>query len=246
MKHRMLSLVVFASLFSTLYSAEPTRIVGPTKVDAYKLVQLSPDSEQPNVAYVWDIDHEDIADALEQGSKLIFTGPPGTYKVKLRILSLAAGKATVQTFRHTIVIGDNPNPLVPPVPPGPNPPVPPVPPTPSISPIAGDGLRVLLLYDRQKETSYPVGQQDIINGKTVRDYLRTKTAKEGSQSQFFIWPTGADVSAAPKIWQDAYNRPKTATPWVIISNPQKGGGYEGPMPNTVPEMMDLLKKYGGE
>lgn len=102
------------------------KIQGETKVPAYRIVRLSAAGDVDGAALVWDVDREDAADMLEVGGVLLLTGPPGTYKVKLRAFRTRDGKMSAETARATVVIGD-----APPTPPGPGPVPPgPVPPGP--------------------------------------------------------------------------------------------------------------------
>lgn len=101
------------------------KITGELKVSENRLVRLTAAGDVDGAALIWDIDREDQADVEEVGGRLIFAGPPGVYKVKLRAIRSKDGKTTAETARATVVIGS-----APPVPPGPNPPVPPVPPGP--------------------------------------------------------------------------------------------------------------------
>ena len=101
------------------------KITGELKVSENRLVRLAAAGDVDGAALIWDVDREDVADIEEVGGRLIFAGPAGTYKVKLRAIRSKDGKTTAETARATVVIGSGP-----PVPPGPVPPVPPVPPGP--------------------------------------------------------------------------------------------------------------------
>ena len=95
-------------------------IVGPTQIDPYKLVKLSANKDATGAAVLWDLTPEDAADIIDNSDgKLTFTAPPGTYKIKLRLIRLTDGKTTAEVARSTVVIGT------------PTPPAPPTPPTPT-------------------------------------------------------------------------------------------------------------------
>lgn len=108
------------ALFLLLALAVPAwggdlRITGEAKVSPYKLVRLKAENVTgQNPAILWDVYPEDAVDAIEEGGKLSFVAPPGTYKIKLRTI---AGNGVVETARLTVTIGGD-------VPPGPNPPGP--------------------------------------------------------------------------------------------------------------------------
>ena len=128
--------------------------------------------------------------------------------------------------------------------PGP-PPAPPSPPTPS-APIAGDGLRMLIVYDSAHADKLTTGQQTAIYGKSTRDYLNAKTplGADGKTHEWRIWDKDVAVEAEEKVWQDAMKRPHPTLPYLIVSNGKSG--YEGPLPAGVDDAMTILKKYGGE
>lgn len=133
---------------------------------------------------------------------------------------------------------------------------------PDTAPIPGDGLQVLFVFETGTAAKIPPAQQSILYGKTVREYLNAKSplGPDGKTRQWRIWDKDVDASNEQAVWQEALKRanlksaewkpakdgkgPKTALPWVIISNGRTG--YEGPVPETVEEMLKLLKKYGGE
>lgn len=116
-------LVVFIILLWSASVASALSIVGPTQVKPYEGIELYPDTDVAGAATIWDVDREDIAWVREYGPKLVFVGPPGTYKVKLRVIRIGPDGKTinVETARTTVTIGP-----VGPIPPNPPDPVPPV------------------------------------------------------------------------------------------------------------------------
>lgn len=213
------------------------RIVGETKVEPYKLVRLSAEGAD-GAALIWDVTPEESVDVVEFPSKVLFSAPPGTYKVKLRALRTKDGAASFETARATVVIG-TPAPPIPPAPP-----VPPTPP-PEPAPIPAAGLRVLIVWNQKEEAKMPAAQQHVLYARSVRDYLDSKCpmGPDGKQREWRIWGDGVATDAAPKLWQDAMKRPRKSLPWILISTGV--GGYEGPLPADVDATLALLKKYGG-
>jgi hypothetical protein len=230
-------------LSAVLASAAPkVGIVAPAgPVEPYKLVELIPDGDVTGAVLFWDVDREDVADVREYGGKLVFTGPPGTYRIKLRIVRIGPDGKTLsgETQRATVVIG-TPTPPAPPVPP-----VPPVPP-PNPAPIPADGFRVLVVYETADLAKMPPAQQQILFSGPVRSYLNSVCVADpdGKTKAWKIWDKDTDTSAVDRTWQDAMKRPRASMPWVIISNHPKGG-YEGPLPASTDEFMALVKKCGG-
>lgn len=131
-----------------------------------------------------------------------------------------------------------------PVPPTPIPiPVPPVPPGPTPpAPIPAAGLRVLMVYDQKKLTP---ALTDILFSKDIADYLNAKCAvgPDGKTREWRIWPSTVDVKNETAVWKNAFNRPRTAGDWIIVSDGKTG--FEGPIPSSESEVLTLLKKYGG-
>jgi hypothetical protein len=129
------------------------------------------------------------------------------------------------------------------------PPVPPKPPAPkpSAAPIAGDGFKVLIVIEEMQAQTYPPAQQNAIYGKATRDYLNAKcpVGADGKTKEWRIYDQNVDASAESKVWQDAMKRERKSVPWIVVSNPQNGGGFEGPLPTTEAEITALLRKFGG-
>lgn len=126
------------------------------------------------------------------------------------------------------------------------PPVPPIPPVPepSPAPIQADGLHVLIVYETAELSKLAKEQELILYSQTVRDYLNAKCPAVGATKEWRFWDKDVTTAAESKLWQDAMKRERKSVPWIIVSNPQKGGGFEGALPATVDETMTLLKKFG--
>lgn len=156
---------------------------------------------------------------------------PKAGKFVLQASTSVAGE--VESADTEIVNGDGPTP------PGPQPPTPPTPP----APIPGQGLRVLVVYD--KKAPLPRSQQDIISGAAVRSYLQANCAKgpDGKTPERRFLDPIEDVSNESPVWQAAMKRKRDSLPWLIIGN--GAAGYEGPLPANADAMLSLLKKYAG-
>ncbi len=139
-------------------------------------------------------------------------------------------KVVNKSGKATFVIGD----IKPPPPP---------PPPPPPSPIPLDGFRVVILYDKTATTA---DQEAVIYGREVRDLLEAKCLldPESGSKAYWIIPTGADVAGAPTWVKDVIQRHPGQKAFAVISN-GKMGGYDGVIPNTKQEAIDLLRKIGG-
>jgi hypothetical protein len=180
------------------------------------------------------------------GQRFLFAAGPGVYKIKLRSIRLKDGKTTVETARATVVIGEAPP--VPPVPPGPGPGPAPAPPPdpPSPAPIPAAGFRVLIVYESADLPKLTAGQQAILYGKRLRDYLNAKcvVGADGKTREWRMWDADTATDGEAKHWQEAMKRPRKSLPALIISDGKTG--WEGPLPASVDETLALLRKFGGE
>lgn len=171
---------------------------------------------------------------VEGGTKAVFaSGASGKY-----IFILAASdNEGLGTYKHELTIG-TPEPEPPPVPP--NPPTPPDPPLPP-APIPDAGFRVLIVYESGDMTKYPIETQMILAGADVRAFLKSHCVPEDGQAGFRIYDPDIDVSADLPVWKTAMSRPRKELPWLLISNGK--AGFEGPLPKTPSEFLELCKKY---
>lgn len=176
----------------------------------------------------------------DNGRKVHICGTPGTH-----MLMEANADPEGKAWQHFYTIGimeGGPDPAPDPEP-GPTPPTPdPTPdPTPTPAPIPEAGFRVLIVYESSEMTKYPIETQVILAGADVREYLRMNCVKEGTTPGFRIYDADIDTTHDSKVWQAAMARPRAQIPWLILSNGKTG--YEGPLPKTPTEFLDLCKKY---
>lgn len=167
---------------------------------------------------------------------VVSAAAPGRYRV---LAVTAAGDEPSDIQICTVLIGETPNPPIPPGPPNP-------PPTPSNpAPIAGDGFKVLMVYDALTLTKLPRAQQAIFYSADIRNYLNSKcTTGAAGTKDWRVWTKTTDVSGEADYWQAAAKREQKSYPWIVISNGKTG--YEGSLPNTVEDTLKLLKTYSGE
>jgi len=118
------------------------------------------------------------------------------------------------------------------------------------APIAGDGFKVLIVYDAANLNNLAAGQQAAINGAPTRAYLNAKcaTGPDGVTKEFRIWASDVDATNESKVWQDAMKLRRDSLPWIVISNRKAGTGtgFQGRLPENLADITTLLKKYGGE
>jgi hypothetical protein len=103
-------------------------------------------------------------------------------------------------------------------------------PQPSVAPIPEPGLHVLAISETMSVTPQLAA---VLNSAAWQQIV--------PQGNWRVFDPDADMSKDAPKWQAAMQRPRTALPWVIISN-HPYGGYEGPLPKTLPELVTLIKK----
>lgn len=184
-------------------------------------------------------------------SRLFLWGPAGEYAIDAVVIPLKTITVDDQTFdviagqiqRHAakVTIGEPP------------------PDPPSAAPFPAPGLAVLILREASQTTHLPASQQTIFTSPTVLNWLKENCVKlpDGNppnQPAFRSYDDDYDLDElanAPEVFRVAYpiviraardrERPDNE-PWIAISDGKRG--YSGPLPATVGETMELLRKYG--
>jgi hypothetical protein len=93
-------------------------------------------------------------------------------------------------------------------------------------------------------TKYPIETQVILAGADVREFLAVNCVSEGGVAGFRIYDPDVALTSESPTWQKAMARPRSQIPWVVISNGTTG--YEGPLPKTPTEFLDLCRRYVGK
>lgn len=226
--------------------------------DKYSILRVvgTEKDELKGAAIVWDFDNEEKLKITQlPGGTCIVNGPPNSYKFKVRVFTIKDNAISFTEVRGTFTVQGAPDPGPGPGPtpdPGPGP----TPPDPTVVPIPLPGFRVIIVEDAKARSKLPKEQQSIIFNKQLRDYLNAKCVIGGDMQtrEWRIWDKDESGVGDAKQWQDVMQRvtvgvgPKsvgkyTTLPWIVISTGKSG--YEGPLPATVQETLDLVKKYGG-
>lgn len=237
MKRFWLYVVLTALVGGATLPALPldVKIEAPATAAPGDLVILSAKAEGA-LNYSWILANSDKTFLpVENGTKAVFaSGAAGKY---IFVLS-ASDATTLGSVKHVLTIGQ-PEPEPDPDPPPPPPPPPP--PDPDPAPIPADGFRVLIVYESGDMTKYPIETQMILTGADVREFLKSNCVNEGGTPGFRIYDPDVNIGGDLEVWKQAITRPRTAIPWVVISNGKTG--FEGPLPKTPTEFLDLCKKY---
>jgi hypothetical protein len=207
------------------------QIIVKVKVKQADKLPITIEAEDGAAAYLWTIPEGVTfeADVFDNVAK-ITAAPPGwlDVSVRYRMALVKDGKIVydVRKAKASVLIGPDV-----PKPPDPKPPIP------------GGAFRVMIVYETS--AALPSGQQAIITGKAIRDYLAAKTVPtpDGGKRGWYIADKDADFSQESKTWRDMLARPRTQIPWIIITTAT--ASYEGPLPPDVASTLQLLTKFGG-
>lgn len=226
---KRIALLFVALLFAFPSGAQdlPLKVEGPdvkiiTVIDKMPFTVVAP----PGAAlYFWQ--YPANVQVLDKGDKLdVLSAPKGQLVIGVKTVVIDFDKKMFFTKFGlvTVSIGQGPVVVDPPVDPK----------VPTDAPIPDAGLHALFIYETADRLS--PGQAAIISSATLIEYLNN-----GWKWRKF--DKDVDLSKAAQPWAKAATRPRKSVPWVIVSNGKTG--YEGPWPDTVADMIALLRKYGG-
>jgi len=102
------------------------------------------------------------------------------------------------------------------------------------APIEVDRLTVVIVEETENRDSIPSSQLNAISSQVWRDYV------EEDGGQWRVLDPHTDISKDKPWVKESLNKERTSLPWLIVST--KNDGYSGPMPNTVDELMGIIKK----
>ena len=108
----------------------------------------------------------------------------------------------------------------------------------TVAPIALPGFKVLYVYESETETPQEANVRD-------SSKWRLLAMEYGGQDCVrALDPQAEHIDGAPvtKPWADAMKL-ATDLPWIVISKENKGG-YSGPAPKSVDEVVKLVEKWG--
>lgn len=226
----------------------PACIIGPEEVEVSETEKYTTAFSVPlteaGKEYSWQIQPAGVTSIYGSNDKETF----------VVLMNLTRGKAAAKQYfvsfvsydakqhdTHTITLKGPVAPEPPPTPPvPPTPPTPPTPP-PSPAPIPDPGFRVLIVYESGDLPTYPIETQIILTGQDVRDFLKANCINEGQTAGFRIYDDDVNLGSELEVWKQAMTRERKSLPWVVISNGTTG--FEGPLPKTPTEFLELCKKY---
>lgn len=166
----------------------------------------------------------------------------GRYKVEIWTAKVVGGKAAPSQIAMTWIVIGEPGPDPGPGP-GPKPPEP-IPDPVNKPPFPAEQFTVLIVHETSDKL--PPAQKAITTSVLVREYLAKKCPKlADGQTAARIWDWNIDPSTDLPVFQEAWKVKPTRDkiPWILISSPTKG--FSGPLPASVSDTLELLKKYAG-
>jgi hypothetical protein len=126
---------------------------------------------------------------------------------------------------------------------GPDPPDPVDPPNPDgSSPFAGEGLRVLIVYERDDVGGYPQDQLAVLFAAPFRTWLNEQCVEVDGAPAYRILDADAEpIGVAADVWAKALQRQRDGLPWILIGNGTTG--YEGPLPADIEATKTLIARF---
>lgn len=208
-------------------------IAGPDRVPAHKLVRLTAAGADADAALIWDVYPEELADVLEVDGGLIFTGPPGEYRVKLR----AVKGRSATTARHTVVIG-TPQP----VPPGPGPQ--PVPPNPQPAPPGpvNPASPVAFLVVVEETADAVAGRGAFFADPALAQQMKARSLKWRVVDKDVVGADGKPPADVARFLVLAAGKPY---PSLFLVDAAGKLIDHRPVPRTPADLLALLTQFGG-
>lgn len=198
-------------------------------------VELKVKNVAKGTAIIWDSFPEDRAETriIKVEQAYILTGPPGEYRVKVRLVK---GEDVTELRWQGKLTGG----VTPPQPP-PNPPdIDPKPPEPKPVPVTS--FRVLFVYDPL--IGLTKEEHSTIYAKSVRDFLNTKTTKDDGHTGWRIWSnrqvTDGETETMKALWKTVQPQ-LTVIPCLVIEVNGKAEIIN--LPSSPEEAVATFEKY---
>lgn len=103
------------------------------------------------------------------------------------------------------------------------------------APIDVPGLHVLIVEEKEDRATVPAGQQSVLKSSLISQHVINEKKAEFRQYD-------DDPTITEEPWKSAMARPRNSLPWIIVSNPGKGG-FEGPLPGSIDETLALIGRF---
>ncbi len=133
---------------------------------------------------------------------------------------------------------------------GPQPPPEPVEPDvdpdvePPVDPKTTGPLKIVIFEETVDRGSLPETQTDALLSTIWREYAREHCSKTNGHPDFRVIDKDTNLSKAEDWVQAAGKKERNGLPWLCVTNGTTG--YNGPFPEDLERLMQILKEYGGE
>lgn len=208
------------------------------KAEVEYLAEVNVRNVPQKYGVVWDVTPEDKGVQLrviKVEKAVVFSGPPGKYTVKCRLVKVGAdGDTDITELRHAVTIKGGvtpPNPVDPPgpVPPNPVDPTPPVPPQPQPT---GKVAKFVVVEDTTKAGAW---RGDIIGSNRLQAYYRQAGLKHR------IVDVGAGAPGVPADLKDLVDQTAgKPLPWLFVLDKDNKVLKSEKAPLTPPEFIVAL------
>lgn len=233
-----LNAAVFTLATGTVLAGPVVEIPAEVKAEPGAWVVVAPKTDAKSVVYVGLDGLAAFPSSELKDPRKLVVNPSKVGRFRFVAVGTLGDEQTATAF--TIVVGN-----VPPGPgPGPNPDPGPNPEPSDPAPIAGDGLKVLIMFETAEAAKYTRDQQLILApAKQVADFLNSQCVEDSKGKKAWrIWDKDVDAENADPAFKDALAKARpTSLPWVLISNGKTG--YAGPLPANPSTFIDLVSKY---
>jgi len=248
----LLAAVVSQAAISSPVGASPDEVTRKY-LEHSKIVLVADPGRVPEgakAAVNWNVVSEDVEfvevvgrSPSEPPSTLYCWAPPGEYLVFANIwISTPDGQIGVSTARLKFAVVPRGPPQPTPVPPTPDPQ-----PDPTEAPFPSPGLAVLILHEASRDGELPREQSTIFTHPNILRFGSQCVTVDGERF-FRVWDddySDDQFRNVPTLFREAYRKVVDQAagrmPWIAISTGT--GGYSGPLPGTVAETLELLKRF---
>lgn len=107
-------------------------------------------------------------------------------------------------------------------------------------------MRVLIVEETAERSKLPAPQLAALFSEALYDYLsaRCVPGPDGKTPEWRVFDKDADLSRSGEAWRKAFARERKSLPWLVILSGETSV-FEGPLPGNLPDLLALLKRFGG-
>lgn len=228
--HKIIASIVVIVCATNLVIAAPPKLEIPSEIQATgDYVNFIPPTDATNITYVSLSGVDPFPSGALKNDKQFILPVRGLKEGKYQFIAFATKKDEHTIVKFSVVVG-RPKPIDPVEPDVPD--VEPDEPDGDKAQTPDLGLYIVFIYETGKTVTSE--QFNMLYSKDVRDFLN-KNCKD-----YRVYDQNKQTDEQP--WKEALSRPHKSIPWIVIMYAGKYV-YEGPLPNTLQELKDILTKY---